>query len=75
MTDSPISDEERDRFLRQIIANSPDGGISPAEQDLALREFIRMHITYEMIDAWHNGRITMGWGSSGMVLHLDGTAS
>ncbi|NOQ60685.1 hypothetical protein [Mycolicibacterium fortuitum] len=70
MSSSPISPEERDRFLKQIIANSPDAGITPAEQDKALREFIDMLITYAAITAWYRDDIRMGWGPNGMIYHF-----
>lgn len=70
MTDSPISAEERARFLREIVANSPDAGITPAEQGQALRAFIDMLITHAAIEMWHKDHIRMGWGPNGMVYHF-----
>ncbi len=67
---SPISDEERDRFLRELVANSPDNGITPEERDAALRQFIHMLVDYGAISMWYEGRIQMGWGPNGMVWHL-----
>ncbi|MDP7731504.1 hypothetical protein [Mycobacterium sp. TY813] len=70
MSTSPISDEERNRFLREIIANSPDTGITPAEQDQALRAFIHMLIDRAVIAMWAEGGIQMGWEKGQLIYHL-----
>lgn len=70
MTNSPISPEERNRFLQELIAHSPESGVTPAEQGAALREFIDMLCTYGIVDAWYRGRIEMGWGPSGLIWYL-----
>lgn len=70
MTDSPISEEERNRFLREIVANSPETGITHAEQDQALRAFIHMLIDHAAIAMWANGGIQMGWENGQLIYHL-----
>lgn len=67
---TPISDEDRDRFLRELIANSPDGGITPAEQAQALRAFIGNLIIAASIELWHEGRMTFGWRDGDLIWKL-----
>lgn len=67
---SPISDADRDRFLREIVANSGPDGISADELEAALEQFIGMNIDAAAIEMWHTGRIKFAWQNGDMVWSL-----
>lgn len=67
---SPISDADRDRFLREIVANSGPNGVSQGELDAALARFIRMSIDAAALAMWHEGRLKFGWSNNDMLWQL-----
>ncbi|RDB49361.1 hypothetical protein [Tsukamurella tyrosinosolvens] len=67
---SPISATDRDRFLREVVANSGPNGITPEALESALGEFIRMNIDAAALDMWHSGEITFAWSDDGMIWKL-----
>jgi hypothetical protein len=66
----PISDADRDRFLREIVANSGPNGISAAALDDALDRFIRMQIDAAAITMWNKGDLRFGWQNGDMIWSL-----
>lgn len=70
-----------DQFLRDLVANSGDNGISPADQQAALEEFALMHAAGERDDdtisaaayrLWADGRLGISWHDGKMFWKLTG---
>lgn len=65
-----------DRFLRELVTNSSDHGITPADQEAALEEFAIMHAGAERGDntvnaaayrLWADGRLGIAWRDGQML--------
>ncbi|ALI24938.1 hypothetical protein [Mycolicibacterium fortuitum] len=71
-SDSPITQEDATRFLREILTAAGPAGLPQDEIEEALGEFIDMNITAAAVSLWHDGKITMGWSDGQMIWGLTG---
>ncbi len=61
MPKSPISAQEREQFLRDILTAAGPGGLPETEVSAACDAFIGMVISGGIIDGWRNGHISLAW--------------
>ncbi|OBA97158.1 hypothetical protein A5668_00190 [Mycolicibacterium fortuitum] len=70
MTDSPITQADATRFVREILTAAGSSGLPQGEIEEALGEFVDMNITAAAVSLWHAGKITMSWRDGNMVWGL-----
>lgn len=71
-TDSPVSREDLERFLAQIIEAAGNDGLTDDDLEAAADEFTEMHLHAAAISMWHARMLRLEWRNGEMLWCLPG---